>query len=119
MNDTLSDGLRKHEEKYGGAQLGMVFKDSLEDKAMRFHKENPQVYELFKEYTFQVVAKGYKNYGAHSIFERIRWHTSIETKCDLGFKINDHHYPYYARMFMKEFPRYKGFFRTRKLKDES
>jgi hypothetical protein len=30
------------------------------------------------------------------------------------YKINDHYSAYYARLFMRDYPEYDGFFRTRR-----
>lgn len=77
-----------------------------------FHAENPHVYELVKHYAKQAIQSGHKHYGMKSIMERVRWHTSIETNDT--FKINNNHSPYYARMFMDDYPQHAGFFHTRK-----
>ncbi len=90
----------------------------LRKKFSEFHTDNPQVYELFKKFTNQAIGTGRKNYSARTIFHRIRWHTDIETRSDDGFKINDHHSPYYSRMFIQDHPQHKGFFRDRMLAEE-
>jgi hypothetical protein len=90
----------------------------LEKKFMEFHKENPHVYELFKRYTKAAMATGRQNYSAYAIFERIRWHTDIETNEALGFKLNNNHRPYYARMFAADHPKYAKFFKTKVLASE-
>jgi hypothetical protein len=87
---------------------------ALKRKWWEFHLANPQVYELFKRFTFEALRSGRKNYSAYAIFERIRWHSEIETQGD-DFKLNNNHRPYYARLFMYEHPEYDGFFRTREL----
>ena len=88
-------------------------KETRLEKAFRvFDRENPQVYQLFKKYTFDAINAGFTHYSVSSIIERIRWHTNIETKGDL-FKINNNHRAYFARKFMEEFPRHKDFFLTR------
>ena len=87
----------------------------LEKNFMKFHSENPHVYELFKKYTNAAIATGRGNYSAYAIFERIRWHQDIETRDDLGFKLNNNHRPYYARLFAAQYPKKSGFFRTRQL----
>ncbi len=46
------------------------------------------------------------------IGERIRWYTAVETTDD-DFKINDHHWPYYARILMLSYPEFGGFFEIR------
>jgi len=80
-----------------------------------FHAENPHIYELFKRFTFEAIMAGREHFSVISIFERIRWYTDVETKGD-PFKINQNFAAYYGRMFMKDFPVYDGFFRTRKLR---
>ena len=54
--------------------------DSLKYKWWEFHKNNPHVYDLVEQFTFDVINRGYNNYSINSVFERIRWHTDIETK---------------------------------------
>lgn len=78
----------------------------------QYHQENPIIWEKFKELTFKAIEKHFKNYSAKGIFELIRWHTKGDIKSD-GLKINNNYTADYARMFMNEFPQYKGFFRTR------
>jgi len=80
-----------------------------------WHKKNPHVWELFVVYTFQVINAGRKNYSVNAIFERIRWHTDIETKGD-SFKISNNHRAYYARYFHHCYPEHDGFFRTKMLR---
>lgn len=81
-------------------------------KFEKFHEENPMVYELLKRFTFQVIERGHKHYGIAAIFERIRWHTEIETT-DPVFKLNNNLKAFYARMFHRDHPKHDGFFRTR------
>ncbi len=81
-----------------------------------FHEDNPHVYDLFKKYTFQIMDVGFANYSAISVFDRIRWHTDIETANTCGFKINSNFTAYYARHFHKDYPEHDGFFRTKPLR---
>ncbi|MBM66092.1 MAG: hypothetical protein CMH55_07655 [Myxococcales bacterium] len=83
-----------------------------------FHRANPQVYRLFCRFTREAIEAGRRHFGARMIYERIRWYTMIETRSADGFKLNDHHHPYYARLFMRDHPEYAGFFRTRKAQGE-
>ena len=92
-------------------------KQSLKHKWWEYHKQNPHVYELLKEFTFQVIDSGHQNYSVNAIFERIRWHTEIETRGE-KFKLSNNHRAYYARLFMYEHPQHKGFFRTKMTEDE-
>ena len=67
-------------------------------------------------FTFDVINRGYNNYSINSVFERIRWHTDIETKCEREFKLSNNHRAYYARYFMHLHPKHDGFFRTKETK---
>lgn len=90
----------------------------LEREFDKFHNSNPHIYELFKKYVLQVIERGFQHYSARTIIHRIRWHTSVDTTDPEGFKINNNHSPYYARMFLAQYPQHAGFFRNRKVSGE-
>lgn len=94
--------------------------DQIRERFEKFHAENPQVWELFKKFTFQLIRVGHKHYSSDAIVQQIRWHTAVETVGEVT-KVNDHYRAYYARMFHREFPEHDGFFRNRvqKSKDEA
>lgn len=87
---------------------------ALESAFDEFHEANPEVWDLFKKYTFEVLRAGHKHYSSKAIVERIRWHTDIETKGG-GFKVNNNFTQFYARLFMHTYPKHADFFRTRKV----
>jgi len=78
-----------------------------------YDQDHPQVWEAFERFTFKAIKKGFKNYGARSIFELIRWHTGVNADFPEGFKVNNTFTPDYARKFMKVHPEYDGYFRIR------
>lgn len=84
----------------------------LHEAFKKFDSANPHVYELFKKYTLDTIKAGRERYSAITIIHRIRWHTSIETQSDNGFKIANAHAAFYARKFMKDFPQHGSFFKT-------
>ncbi len=84
----------------------------------QYDKDNPTIWNKFKEYAFKAIRKGFKNYSSKALFEVIRWNTAEEYKLD-GFKVNNNYTSGYARKFMKKFPEHKGFFRTREQKNKS
>ena len=90
---------------------------ALEETFDRFDRESPNVWRLFKSFTFQAINAGHKHYSADAIVHRIRWHTSVETRGD-DFKINSNHVAYYARKFAELFPEHAAFFRMRCVKGE-
>ena len=86
---------------------------SLKQKWWLYHKDNPHVYDLVEHFTFDIIDRGYENYSINSVFERIRWHTDIETEGE-QFKLSNNHRAYYARLFMFNHPKHGGFFRTKR-----
>ena len=84
-----------------------------EERFGLFHKNNPRVYELFKQFTFEVINKGFRKWSADAVMHRVRWEASVITD-DPQFKINNNYVAFYARLFMAEYPQYQGFFETRK-----
>ena len=93
------------------------FKPTNYQKFVEWHGRHPDVYNLFKRFTFEAIESGHQKLSAWFIINRIRWETSVVT--DAGdFKISNDKIGYYSRKFMKDYPEYEGFFRTRPLKDE-
>ena len=81
-----------------------------------WHKDNPHVFELFCDFTSELINAGHKNYSAKGVFERIRWHTDVDTSGT--FKLSNNYTPYYARLFHHYHPEHSGFFRLKKTKEE-
>jgi len=100
--------------------------DEMRDNAAEFHRQHPEVWTMFVRFAFDRINRGFKHYSARGIWHRIRW----ETECpdydkDEHFKLGDHHTPFYARRFMRMYPKFgpqvnedgdaiePGFFRTK------
>lgn len=81
---------------------------------LKFHTDNPIVWELFTKFTLRLIERGFKHYSADAICHRIRWEVDVEIK-DGEFKLNNNYTSRYARLFHKTFPQYAGFFRNRTL----
>ena len=91
--------------------------EEIKQRWWRWHQDNPEVYDLFKQFTQDVIERGHESYSSKAIFERIRWHTDVETDGETS-KMSNNYTPYYARLFMYEFPKHQGFFRTQILTEE-
>ena len=100
--------------------------DEMREAAIRFHREHPEVWQLFVRFTFELIHRGFQHYSARAIFHRIRWETAeAGVDQEKEFKIGNNHSPFYARRFMAMYPQYApvfdedgkkvehGFFRTR------
>jgi len=88
--------------------------DELLKAANEYNKAHPQIWKMFVRFTFDRIARGFKNYSAYAIFERIRWETDAARLAgEDEFVLNNNYRPFYARWFMEKYPQYKGFFRIR------
>ncbi len=98
-------------------QQGFDFDGNHDPKLVRafrqFHKDNPQVYALFRRFAFEAINSGREHFGAKMIWERMRWYVRIETNSS-DYKLNNNYHAFYVRLFEKDFPQYEGFFRKRK-----
>ncbi|WP_323028437.1 hypothetical protein [Gelidibacter japonicus] len=81
----------------------------------QYDKDHPEVYQLFKEVTFEAIKKGFKYFSARGLFQVMRFNRGGKIKDD-GFKLNNNYTPYYVRKFKKEFPQYDAFFECRRTK---
>ncbi len=80
---------------------------------LEYHRKNPNVYIFFKRYALKAIEKGHKHLSADYIFNICRWETQIGDSED-EFRLNNCLKAPYARMFLREFPQHKDFFRIRK-----
>lgn len=89
--------------------------DQLEAQAVAFHREHPEVWRHFCEFTFELIERGFRHYSAqHGIFARIRWEVDMVTPAGSAtFKINNNYSAWYARWFMEAYPQFNGFFHVR------
>ena len=88
--------------------------DEMREHAQKFHEDHPEVWDKFKEFTFDRIKQGYKNYSVYTVMERIRWDLSnVGGDGITEIKINNNIRPFYARRFMAMYPEHDGFFRIR------
>lgn len=92
--------------------------EEMRESCKIFHKENPEVWDLFCKFTFEMKDKGFNNYSSNAIFERIRWEKDMGGDGVTQFKLNNNYRAFYARAFMKKYPEYAGFFRLREQTSE-
>lgn len=97
-------------------QRTFAYVADLDARFAEYHRRNPRVYKLFKQYAFQVKRTGREHFGGKVIMERIRWYQMFETNDPEGFKINNSYVSRYVRLLVKEHPEFEGFFETRRLR---
>ena len=92
-------------------QLEFVFEGEAKVKFDQYDNDNPHIYELFKRFAFEAIDSGREYFSAEAIINRVRWETMMSGNDE--YKINNNYKPFYSRKFMKEYPQYGKFFRTR------
>ena len=94
-------------------------RDEMAEQCMEFHLQQPEVWDLFVQFTQEMINKGFKHYSVKAIFERIRWEKDVGGDGVESFKLNNNYTALYARRFMKVYPEHDGFFRTREQTSEA
>lgn len=92
--------------------------DLIQRNFERFHQDNPHVYALFDRFARELMARG-QHGSAKLIFERIRWEMRITTATDQPVKLNNNYSSRYARLWERRNPHHEGFFRTRRLSEQT
>lgn len=87
-------------------------------KFLIFHQKNSELWHWIDHYALEMARTKRLHYGIASVIERVRWHTAIQTKGDISYKISNNHRAHYARMWMIRHPEYDGFFRTHHIPDD-
>ena len=115
----MNDGKLMFDDEYDEEfeQKNKKPKTKLEIQWESFHIKHPQVYELIKVFAYEAINAGYKNYSINAIFERVRWHATIETP-SLDFNLSNNHRAYYSRLFLKDHPQHPKFFKTKLLRSK-
>lgn len=93
----------------------------LETNFKTFHAAHPEIWVHFCNFTFDRINKGWSHYSSKAVFERIRWEVAVPELyySENEFKLNNNYTAFYARKFIEEYPKHKGFFRFREQKSET
>jgi hypothetical protein len=78
----------------------------------KYDADHPDIWVKFRKMSLRIIQRGFEHYSAKTIFEAMRFHTSVRT--GETPKLNNNYTAYYARKFMQELPEHAGFFETRK-----
>lgn len=89
---------------------------SAEERFMRFHVDNPHVFEQLKKMALEWRRRGHQHGGIKMFWEALRYQRGLETADAAdGFKLNNNYPARYARLLMQQVPELRGFFETREL----
>lgn len=86
----------------------------MQRKFLAHHAANPVIYGLLMKYANIAQKSGFDSYSINGIFERVRWHVTVDTT-DGEYKMNNDFRSRYVRRMMKDHPHLNGFFEIRAL----
>lgn len=89
---------------------------SIDTAFKKFHKDNPKVYQMFKEQVYRAIRNGREKFSANAIINWIRWEVALKVKTDEEYKINNNFSSRYARLFVKDHPEHEHMFNFRDLR---
>lgn len=82
-----------------------------------FHATNPVVLLELVDLADEILSHGYTRGSIKMLFEVLRWERMLETDDPSSdFKLNNNYTSHYARLIVREYPRFEGFFETRNLR---
>jgi hypothetical protein len=82
-------------------------------RAMRAHRQSPEVYEHFKRFAREARASGRARFSADAILHRVRWYVAVERQ-GADFKVNNDCSALFSRLLEAEEPAFRGFFERRR-----
>lgn len=89
---------------------------SIQERFEDFHRAHPEVYEYLVQLTLELWRAGRTHYGIKALWERVRFHFSLEQDASEDFKLNNNYTSRYVRLMVHEYPEFEGMFETRELK---
>jgi hypothetical protein len=91
---------------------------SLVEKFNAFHAANPMVYKALVTLARRMKQRGITHLGMVNLYEVMRWEWSLATSDPDGWRCNNNHRAYYARMITDREPDLRGMFETRQTRSE-
>jgi hypothetical protein len=82
-------------------------------KFIKFHEDNPFVYQRLKDLAYEWKNAGHDKIGIAMLYEVMRWTAGLKNKDIDGFTLNNNYKAYYARMIMFNEPELRGMFEVR------
>lgn len=87
----------------------------IQERFEKFHRENPEVYQLFVKIALSYAGLGYKRISAKAILEQVR--CKVDTRRNAGtFRLNNNYSAHYARLFRENHPDFKAIIVIRNLR---
>ena len=91
--------------------------DRIQERFEAWHREHPEVYDLFRRAAKAIKAQGRTRFGTAAIFERMRWFSDVGA-AESGYRLNNDFRSRLARKLLLEHPDFDGFLEIRRLRSE-
>lgn len=110
--------IRRHiEDRNAGRKKRQKPKETLQQRFMRYHDTNPEVFRRLVAMAVELKGKGVQHYGIAALWEVLRYQAITARDTDgMPFKLSNNHRAYYARLIHDQVPELAGFFRVRALR---
>lgn len=90
----------------------------IEKEFAGFHRENPHVYRRLEARALDLWERRHPpRIGIRMLWEVMRYDITLETTGSLGFKLNDHCCPLYARLLVFRHPQLKDVIELRRRRE--
>lgn len=99
-----------------GGEVDNSGSNTIQKRFLRFHKENPRVYDELVALCRKAKKAGHTRVGVKMLWEVMRWNIWLQIKTDETFKLNNVFTSRYARLIMDTEPDLKNVFELRILK---
>ena len=86
------------------------------DKFRGWLPDNLHVYEAFEAEALKLIRRGFKHYSARTILQVLRHHSATAENSSEGWKLDNDHCPYLARLFDLMNPAHVGLWEYRETK---
>jgi len=90
---------------------------SIDERFEAVHKEHPEIYEAFKEVTFDLMRRGFQRFSQDGVMHIVRYTKSASAEDMERYRINNDYVSRYARLFINDYPEHESFFRIKPLKN--
>jgi hypothetical protein len=87
-------------------------------QALKFHSDNPRVYEAICIFAQQVIDRGEAEHAIGELWERMRWYLKYDLPVRYEFKYPNNARAYFARLWLEAHPQYPIFFKLCALRSQ-
>lgn len=100
-------------EKHRLRMLVACHPDQFPEEFENWLGDNTHIWEAFVAEAQKVRARGFQKYSTKTIIHFLRHHSAVAEASSAGWKINNNHSPYFARLFDLRYPSMSGMWEYR------